>query len=394
MFFLAFLLAAVLLLGGCAGPMDIIQSESGSYAASLGSQGTEGKAQKTYDDAFCEKVPRYAYETLSDAQKLWYEDMEHILGSMESDGPLSKEGFAEGLSDPDIELIFQCVCIDHPEFFFVDGFSYVTYYLDEEIIGYDFSGHYSMDRREAAKKLLEIQEERQNVIVGWGTTASDQRDYGKVKYVYEYLIRNVEYDMEAPDNQNIYSALVRKRSVCQGYSKAVQYLLNGMGVECTLVQGEAFGQTHGWNLVKADDAYYYLDVTWGDNSYHPGGDDASPEILYDYFLVTTEEILKEHVITEIVPLPVCMSAADNYFVQENAYLLGADEEQLRSLFANATPENGWQVSLKCADETCFRDVKELLLGKNKIFDYYPGSNNKVAYYQNEELFCLTFWVTN
>ena len=200
--------------------------------------------------------------------------------------------------------------------------------------------------------------------------------------------------MDAPDNQNIYSALVLKRSVCQGYSKAMQYVLNAMGVECTLVQGEAFGMTHGWNLVKADDAYYFLDVTWGDNSYHPGGDAASPEILYDYFLVTTEEIQKEHVITEIVPLPVCMSSADNYFVRENAYLLAADEDQLRMLFANATAENGWQVSLKCVDEECFKAVKKLLLDENKIFDLYPVGNNKVAYYQNEELFCLTFWVTN
>ena len=392
MLFLVLLLSALLLLGGCANPMDALQTGSDPYAYS-GAQGAENKA-KEYDDAFCDKVTRFAYETLSDAQKLWYEDVEHILGSMETDGPLSREGIAQGLEEKDIELVFQCVCIDHPEFFYVDGFSYVTHYLNDDIVGYDFSGNYSMDRREAAKKQLELQTERENVIVAWAESATDTMDYGKIKFVYEYLIKSVEYDMDAPDNQNIYSALVLKRSVCQGYSKAMQYVLNAMGVECTLVQGEAFGMTHGWNLVKADDAYYFLDVTWGDNSYHPGGDAASPEILYDYFLVTTEEIQKEHVITEIVPLPVCMSSADNYFVRENAYLLAADEDQLRMLFSNATAENGWQVSLKCVDEECFKAVKKLLLDENKIFDLYPVGNNKVAYYQNEELFCLTFWVTN
>ncbi|MBR4605064.1 MAG: hypothetical protein IKO41_02395 [Lachnospiraceae bacterium] len=396
-------IAMLIMLGGCSNPIEDLDMTSGFVEGEAEIQRSmdaerrslENNDNQVYDDYFLVSGTRFAYQSLSSAQKLWYEDMEHILGSMAEEGKLSKKGLEQGLTEKDIEHVFSCVCMDHPELFYVEGYSYSTHLLGDEVIGYSFSGNYGMDRATAVIRLEEIKFAAQRIQDDFAFVWTDGSDYEKVKYVYETLIRDTEYDLNAPDNQTIYSALVGKRSVCQGYAKSMQYLLNAMGLECTLIQGTAPGEPHGWNLVKSDGEYYYGDATWGDNSYRPeNGGALGPEILYEYLCVTTEEILKEHQIDEIVPLPMCTATKDNYFVREGALFTEVDQGALRILFGKASAEDRYQVSLKCATRDCYEAIIGFLLDQNKIFDYYPTGGTRISYYQNEDMLCLTFWVTN
>lgn len=352
-----------------------------------------------------EEAFSYAFDSLNETEQIWYHDIEQILGSLGEGKRLSQSGLAGGLGETDIDKIFQCVLCDHPELFYVEGYSYIKYARGEKITAIEFSGTYNVELEAALTRKEEIEAAAAGLLAG---ISADASDYDKVKYVYETLIRNTDYDLEAPDNQNIYSVFVRHFSVCQGYAKATQYLLNRLGIECTLVLGTVeTGEGHAWNLVKVDGEYYYLDTTWGDVSYRtedmPGAEEASleagrkismPEINYDYLNVTTEELLRTHSIGGEVPMPFCTATAANYYVREGALFTAYDREQMEALFQKAIESGQTDITIKCADAACYEEVLTELIDEQEIFDYLSDEESRIAYAQNEKQHSLTFWVTN
>ena len=346
-----------------------------------------------------EEAFSYAFDSLNETEQIWYHDIEQILGSFGEGKRLSQSGLAGGLGETDIDKIFQCVLCDHPELFYVEGYSYIKYARGEKITAIEFSGTYNVELEAALTRKEEIEAAAAGLLAG---ISADASDYDKVKYVYETLIRNTDYDLEAPDNQNIYSVFVRHFSVCQGYAKATQYLLNRLGIECTLVLGTVeTGEGHAWNLVKVDGNYYYVDTTWGDVSYQmeenaseEGGGFSMPEINYDYLNVTTEELLRTHSIGGEVPMPVCVAKEANYYVREGAYFTFYDEEQMAALFQAAIDSGRRDVTIKCSDAACYSEIVAGLIDGQEIFRYLTDEEGRIAYAQNEKQLSLTFWVTN
>lgn len=376
---------------------DILEESPRDYAMEtvMAKEETgEPEEEKVYSGQFLLPGSRYAYDTLSEAERIWYQDIEAILGDMAGEGELSPEGLEKGLAAEDIDHVFQSVMLDHPELFFVDGYSYNVYTQGEQVVKIEFSGNYNVDRDTAVQKQQEILAASDRLLAAAPVSGDD---YDKVKYVYETLIRGTDYDSQAADNQNIYSVLVGGLSVCQGYAKATQFLLNRLGVECTLVQGTVQGERHGWNLVKADGEYYYVDTTWGDASYKSAEADNAAvvqDINYDYLCVTTREILLTHSLDDPEAMPLCTATADNYYVREGAYFMEPDEEKLQLLFQQASPENSYLVTLKCADKACYDEILRLLVSESRIFDFYTDSSESVVYVQNDKQLSLTFWMTN
>lgn len=397
-----------------------------------------------------ERYP-FARTSLGGQEQAWYDDIEQALGSFSEKIQLNQdflEGFDASMMDDAVDRIFRCVLGDHPEIFYVDGYSCTKYMQGDKIVSVEFSGSYTMDKETALEYKNAIEESAEEILAGIG---KDAGDYEKVKYVYETIIGSTDYDLAAPDNQNVYSVFVNHRSVCQGYAKATQYLLNKLGVESTLVLGTVdTGEGHAWNLVKVDGDYYYVDTTWGDVSYQvedspaesgaqaaPEGSEedmeadgareteegdkdegadvqseadasdagdlgqeeadkspAMPEINYDYLNVTTEELLRTHSIGGAVPMPVCTATRANYYVVEGAYFTSYDKEQMRGLFEKAAEEGRGDVNVKCSDVECYQEIFEALIEDKDIFDYMKDREGSIAYAQNEKQLSLTFWVTN
>ena len=291
--------------------------------------------EEVSESSVYEETSGYYYSLLSRAEQIWYRDIEDALPKFEGKRELSSEGLKFGLTQEDIDRIFQCVLNDHPEYFYVEGYTYTTHLRENEIEKIEFTGTYSVEAEEAGRKQKQIEAEAARIRAQLPVQAGE---YEMIKWIYEYVIRSTEYDLAAPDNQNIYSVLVGKRSVCQGYARAVQYLLQQVGIECILVTGTVeSGVGHAWNLVNCDGRYYYVDTTWGDVCYEAltTAGSGSPAVSYDYLCITTQQLLRTHTISEAFPMPYCDSLEANYYVREGAYFTAADKEQLRAVFTEA-----------------------------------------------------------
>ena len=124
--------------------------------------------------------------------------------------------------------------------------------------------------------------------------------YDDIKMVHDYLINNIEYDSSVSGQNiyNIYGALINKRSVCEGYAKSFKYLLDGLGIDSTLVIGTGVNtngqrENHAWNYVKLRGNWYAVDCTW-DDPIIIGNGYVGDNIKYKYFLKGSRTMSENH----------------------------------------------------------------------------------------------------
>jgi hypothetical protein len=143
---------------------------------------------------------------------------------------------------------------------------------------------------EQSKEEFEAQAQK---ILDGAETQSD--DAAKEEYVHDALVEKADYALSSAMNQSAYSALVNGDTVCAGYARAFQYLMQQLGIPCYYCTGYSGGD-HAWNIVKVDDGYRNVDVTW---------DDTNPS-TYDYYNKTDADFVGTHVRTGLsVYLPPC-----------------------------------------------------------------------------------------
>lgn len=332
-------------------------------------------------DGFEEKG--YCYSQLSEEEKTVYAQLYHaIIDRLEIS--------VSTLSSESLDKVFNCVLYDHPELFYLDGYQCTTRSRNDVTVSLSFSANYIYDEEETKEYQQKVEREIEALLLPAPRQGSD---YDKVKYVFDTIITNTDYVMNCVDNQNILSVFLYHQSVCNGYAKATQVLLNRLGVETVVVNGTADGESHAWNLVKADGAWYYLDTTWGDADFKDNRYQEVNPINYDYFMVDSQSLSKTHTVDKLIALPDCVARECNYYVHENLYLNGLDPEQIGDIFARGYDSGTQVVQFKCANDAVYDEIYNYLVDEQHAFDYLEADNS-ITYVADDNANTFCFWLFN
>lgn len=195
-----------------------------------------------------------------------------------------------------VKSVFEAVYNDHPELFWLETGYSCKYLSSGRCVEITLKYNGTIDYLDQAK--ADFAERAEMILSG---ARGQENAFEQEKYVHDALMEMVEYSEAAALNQSAYSALVQGESVCAGYARAFQYLMQQLGIPCYYCTGTS-GEDHAWNIIKLDNVYYNVDVTW---------DDTEPA-TYDYFNKSDADFAGTHVRTGLsVYLPACGGASDS-----------------------------------------------------------------------------------
>ncbi len=306
-------------------------------------------------------------------------------------------------TNKDISLAYKAVRNDHPEYFWmpyaymkrestIDSVTTWSIAMEDKGSGSSVSYLCSKDERTVMEASLNKKVSEICALVPSGIS-----DYEAELIFHDWICDNVIYsENEAQGNQiyTAYGALVNGIALCEGYSRAMQLLCSYKSIPCTLVCGTNAkdNQPHMWNLIKINNSWYHLDVTWDD--VHVEGYEKGSITLHTYFNLNDTSINKTHALDRDIAyvsndefnlnadpnynisLPKCTATQKNYIQGENITLPDITDDPATTLAAQ-------KVIVSCLNRAISneRSYCEFYLGYDpngvdapKIAEKYPLQN--------------------
>ena len=363
----------------------------------------------TYSEGYQPVTSTYSYDALpKEGEKLLYNK---ILENCYDISPDPTEGRypmprielnGYSLSEAEVRTTSKALTDDHPEIFWLTGT--IGYYSDESMTAIQTYSNFSPEEVGTRVSAMRSAANAFYTSVPDGLSAFERE-----VMVHDFLIDHVEYDKNVdtinldnnnPDTYTAYGALVNKVSVCEGYVRAFQMLLNGLGVECVGVIGESQNQMHIWNAVKLDGSWYYVDPTWDDQE--------QTYARHLYCNVNEEYLLEDHTISPLftsldadeingitgeysasvmnIYIPECTDDSMGYYKQKTPHLRDYDAADVKSGMLTAAQRQEEYFVFYVEDGLDFQTViTDLFVDyPQHFFTYINAVNNSLSDYSVDE----------
>ena len=309
------------------------------------------------------QVPYFHYPRLTATCQQAYDQMlEAIRNHQES-------FMVSGCDMETMGKVKRAVTFDHPELFWFDNFG-----MD----GARVVLYYGATAEEVAVLQKRIDEAAAKYLEGIDDSMSA---YDVALRLHVKMINSVDYDTVALEREekaggpadgkidylrSICGVFLNGKAVCEGYARAMQYLLQKCGVECAEMAGDIHkengenGGGHAWNILKVDGDYYYLDTTWDDSS-STIQSVKNTNLGFDYFCITTDELTRTRDL-KFCPTdaPVCDATRANYYYHNDAVLESYDLNKIKTIAQTAATNKSKFFTFKCKTKALFEDTLQRL----------------------------------
>lgn len=338
----------------------------------------------------------YYYNSLSAQDKQVYNIMLNCYENMETSVQIGNYRLTEGTLDK----IFHMISRDHPEIFWIEKSYQYTINQVTRLVQ-SFLPKYRMDITTRNIRREEIINAEKYFLNGIRFTMTS---YEKALRLYENMPRLISYDHEATigerkkrrqtqtdDCSTIYGAIVLHKAVCGGYAKAYQYLLKKFGINSIIVNGDTRRGRHSWNLVLLESEWFHVDVTWGDliNNFTDG------YISYAWFCLPDRDVSPLRSWDTDLPIPVCFSNTQNYYVKNKLYFLFSDYALIAKRISTEIHLNKYKkIQLRFASLEMMNVTWNYLINTNIIFSLYKANGipiDSIWHNMDTDLNVLTIW---
>ena len=172
----------------------------------------------------------------------------------------------------------------------------------------------------------------------------NETDLQKAAYIYNVLANAMICD-EKGEQSVIHSlrGLIKKKSICNGYSKIYKELLDRQKIDCHFVVGykdkkdweNGKNYNHAWNVITIDGKNYPVDLTWESNLLHQSG-----KMYFKYFTQDTQRFSKLHFIPKDAPyFDLELSSFTEEQIQEVKNFFNKRKIEISTLSESANPGN-------------------------------------------------------
>ncbi len=377
-------------------------NDNGMITQDNSSEDQDAASGSSQEESAEEKTAYYYYNILTEDYRKKY--IEIYNGIMNFD----KKIMIGSISNDDLTKLVDMILSDHPEIFWLEG----SYSYTNLAVAAFIAPNYTYDSQSASSKQADIENAESEALAAINDYIAESReeyagnpaatdDFITVKAVYDYVINNTEYQKDVPDDQNLYSALVGGQTVCAGYAKETQYLLQKLGIQAVYVSGNVTESgPHAWNVVKCGDYYYNVDTTYGDRNFsNVENSESMPEILkpdYLYLCCTDSFLYSDRTSDDKENLPECSMVDLDYYRISGLYFQIYDDTVIDYMVAAIkSGQHYWQCRFSDAEpyNTMMNRMKNDNLYADMILRYSPDGIRKVStcYFGDEKGLTITMW---